>query len=43
VLYNIGYILQHSTVLKQRYEQGQIAIVGAIYDVKTGQVQFLDS
>ena len=42
VLYNIGYILQHSAVLKQLYEQGKIAIVGAIYDVKTGRVQFLD-
>ncbi len=41
VLYNIGYILEHSAVLKQLYEQGQIAIVGAIYDVKTGRVQFL--
>lgn len=42
VLYNIGYILQHSQVLKQLHDQAKIAIVGAIYDVKTGQVHFLD-
>ena len=42
VLYNIGYILQHSSVLKALYHEGKIAIVGAIYDVKTGEVQFLD-
>ena len=43
VLYNIAYILQHSQVLKHLYDQGEIAVVGAIYDVKTGQVQFLDA
>lgn len=38
---NIRYILQESSVLLHMVEQGQIMIVGAIYDVKTGQVQFL--
>ena len=42
VLYNIAYILQHSTVLQQLHDEAKIAIVGAIYDVKTGKVQFLD-
>ena len=42
VLYNIAYILQHSQVLKQLYDEGKIAVVGAIYDVKTGKIQFLD-
>lgn len=38
---NIRYILQESEVLLKMVEQGEILIVGAIYDVKTGQVQFL--
>ncbi|MEB3754598.1 bifunctional SulP family inorganic anion transporter/carbonic anhydrase [Acinetobacter sp. MD2(2019)] len=41
VHYNIQYILKHSTVLNDLFERGEIEIVGAIYDVKTGQVNFL--
>lgn len=42
VHYNIQYITAHSPVLKDLLDRGEIAIVGAIYDVKTGQVEFLD-
>lgn len=43
VLYNMQYIQQHSRVLAEMVEQGQIAIVGAIYDVQTGRVNFLET
>ncbi|ENX38265.1 SulP family inorganic anion transporter [Acinetobacter sp. NIPH 2100] len=42
VHYNIQYIITHSPVLKGMLEQGEIAIIGAIYNVQTGQVEFLD-
>ena len=42
VHYNIQYIVKQSQVLKDMLERGEIDIVGAIYDVKTGQVKFLD-
>ena len=42
VHYNIQYI-NNSTVLKDLLDRGEIAIVGAIYDVKTGHVEFLDT
>ena len=38
---NIAYILKHSDVLREMVENGEVGIVGAIYDVKTGQVDFL--
>ncbi len=38
---NIRYILQQSSVLCDLVERGEILIVGAVYDVKTGQVNFL--
>lgn len=41
VHYNIQYIIKHSTVLRDMLEHQQIDIVGAIYDVKTGKVNFL--
>ena len=43
VHYNIQYIINNSTVLKDLLDRGEIAIVGAIYDVKTGHVEFLDT
>ena len=43
VLYNIQYIQQHSEVLADMVQKGQIAIVGAIYDVQTGRVNFLET
>ncbi|NUF53619.1 bifunctional SulP family inorganic anion transporter/carbonic anhydrase, partial [Acinetobacter seifertii] len=41
VHYNIQYIINNSTVLKDLLDRGEIAIIGAIYDVKTGHVEFL--
>ncbi|MDQ1208930.1 carbonic anhydrase [Acinetobacter baylyi] len=41
VHYNIQYIIQHSSVLKDMLDRREIDIVGAIYDVKTGKVNFL--
>lgn len=41
VHYNIRYILENSSVLGQMVEDGKVAIVGAVYDVKTGRVNFL--
>ena len=38
---NIRYILQNSHVLKKMVDDGEICIVGAIYDVHTGKVDFL--
>lgn len=38
---NIRYILQNSEVLRAMVEDGQICMIGAIYDVRTGQVNFL--
>ncbi len=40
VHYNIRYILQNSEVLQQLVQEGKVAIVGAVYDVKTGRVNF---
>jgi len=42
VHYNIQYIINNSSVLKDMVDRGEIVVVGAIYDVKTGHVQFLD-
>lgn len=38
---NIRYILQNSHVLKDMVDQGEICIVGGIYDVRTGKVDFI--
>jgi len=43
VHYNIQYIINNSRVLKDLLDRGEIAIIGAIYDVKTGHVEFLDT
>ena len=43
VHYNIQYIINNSTVLKDLLDRGEIAIIGAIYDVKIGHVEFLDA
>ena len=42
VHYNIQYIINNSDVLRELLEQGEIDIVGAIYDVRTGKVNFLE-
>lgn len=38
---NIAYIVKNSDVLRGMIERDEIGIVGAIYDVKTGKVEFL--
>lgn len=38
---NIAYILKNSDVLRGMVERGEIGIVGGVYDVKTGKVDFL--
>lgn len=38
---NMTYILNQSDVLRDLVERGEVGIVGAIYDVKTGKVEFL--
>lgn len=38
---NISYILKQSDVLRDMVDRGEIGIIGAIYDVKTGKVEFL--
>lgn len=43
VHYNIQYIINNSIVLKDLLDRSEIAIIGAIYDVKTGHVEFLDA
>ena len=38
---NINYIIKNSDTLRDMIERKEIGIVGAIYDVKSGQVNFL--
>jgi carbonic anhydrase len=35
-------IRKRSPILKEMEDQGQIKIVGALYDMKTGRVDFLE-
>lgn len=39
----INNIKEQSPVLKEMLDKGEIAIVGAMYDVETGEVKFMDS
>lgn len=41
VEHTIGHILDKSTVLKDMYENGEIGIVGAFYNVENGEVDFV--
>ena len=41
VHYNIQYIINNSSVLKDMVDRGEIVVVGAIYDVKQGTFSFL--
>jgi carbonic anhydrase len=42
VQYNIDLILESSEIIREMLEAGEIDIVGAIYDVETGKVEFMD-
>jgi len=35
-------ILERSEVLKEMYDKGEIGLVGGMYDVETGEVEFID-
>lgn len=41
VLHSIDVIRENSPILKEMEENGEIKIVGAVYDMKTGEVNFL--
>ncbi len=36
-------ILEHSPILKEMIEMGEIALIGGMYDVETGKVDFFDN
>ena len=42
VLMTISYIRKNSPILKMMEENGDLIIVGGVYDMKTGKVTFLD-
>ena len=42
VLMTISYIRENSPILKMMEENGDIVIVGGVYDMNTGKVNFLD-
>ena len=39
---SVESIIERSMVLRELIEQGQVGLIGAIYDVETGAVEFLD-
>jgi carbonic anhydrase len=39
---NMKLVLEHSPILKEMAEQGMIGLVGAMYDVSTGKVDFYE-
>lgn len=41
VEHTIGEILDKSPILREMYEKGEIGVLGAFYDVETGEVDFL--
>lgn len=43
VLLDIDQIRQKSSILKEMEQKGEILIVGGVYNMKTGQVEFFDS
>lgn len=42
VLLGVENIRQHSPILKEMEDNGEIMIVGAVYNMKTGEVEFID-
>ncbi len=42
VLLGVENIRKHSPILKEMEDQGEIMIVGAVYNMKTGEVEFID-
>jgi len=41
VLHSIDVILEQSTILQSMYEEGNIGIVGGVYSIETGVVNFI--
>jgi carbonic anhydrase len=41
VSYTMDQILERSKILNELYEKGEIGLVGAYYDVETGEVEFM--
>ncbi|HEY1114368.1 MAG TPA: carbonic anhydrase, partial [Chitinophagaceae bacterium] len=39
---NVHEVLHRSTILRDMVEEGQIGIIGAMYNVSTGVVEFYD-
>jgi carbonic anhydrase len=39
---NVDEILEKSTILREMVDNGEIAIVGGMYDIATGEVEFYD-
>ncbi|HJQ33011.1 MAG TPA: carbonic anhydrase family protein [Pyrinomonadaceae bacterium] len=39
---SVETVVERSTVLRELIEQGQVGLVGAVYDVETGAVEFLE-
>jgi carbonic anhydrase len=40
---SVQNIREHSPLLNEMYEAGEIEIIGAMYDVASGEVVFMDS
>jgi len=38
----VNEVISRSTVIREAVESGQARVVGAVYDVKSGQIEFLD-
>lgn len=43
VLHTVAEITRRSTVIRNADENGQINVIGAMYDVRTGAIQFLEN
>lgn len=41
VLHSIEEILERSTILRELYEEGKIGIVGGVYNIENGRVNFI--
>ena len=39
---SVESVIERSTVLRELIEQGQVGLIGAVYDVETGAVEFLE-
>ncbi len=42
VIHQVNELRQLESVLSRAYEQGELLIIGAVYDIRTGRVEFLE-